>query len=154
MAADICRIGEPPEKPRLYGWTGTVEVNSPEMLANDPYSPKTDVWSAGMVLFEMLIQNVCLFGRNNKGVPGQIKAIIKTLQVHPLEFPRDPTCRLCRYFEEHATSARIPFTMPDAFRRFNLTMDLEYALGKMLTFDQERRPTVAEILKLPVFQRG
>uniref|UniRef100_A0AAU0K740 Protein kinase domain n=1 Tax=Anatid alphaherpesvirus 2 TaxID=3080522 RepID=A0AAU0K740_9ALPH len=147
-----CKMDAPHHVPKYYGWSGTLETNSPELLAMDPYNYKTDVWSAGLVLLEMAVKSMNLFGnRAHKGASAHLRSIIKTLQVHSVEFPKAPNSNLCRNFEQYASKTRVPYTVPNALRDFNMSADVEYAVCKMLTFDQDRRISAKEALALPLF---
>ncbi|AID52797.1 serine/threonine protein kinase US3 [Falconid herpesvirus 1] len=147
-----CRIVDAPNVPRDYGWSGTLETNAPELLARDPYCANIDVWSAGLVLYELVFPRTSLFGyKVPNGPTSQLKNIIKTLQVHPMEFPRDKSTKLCRIYERYAMMTRSPFTVPYIIRQHKLSLDMEYALCKMIAFDPERRPNARDVLTYDIF---
>ncbi|AAG14266.1 serine/threonine protein kinase [Gallid alphaherpesvirus 2] len=148
-----CKLDEHTDKPKCYGWSGTLETNSPELLALDPYCTKTDIWSAGLVLFEMSVKNITFFGKQVNGSGSQLRSIIRCLQVHPLEFPQNNSTNLCKHFKQYAIQLRHPYAIPQIIRKSGMTMDLEYAIAKMLTFDQEFRPSAQDILMLPLFTK-
>ncbi|SCL76985.1 serine/threonine protein kinase US3 [Spheniscid alphaherpesvirus 1] len=149
-----CRLTGGRGCPEYYGWAGTLEINSPEMLALDPYCESTDIWSAGVVLFEMLAHRVSLFGLpEHQVVDGakQLREIIRRLQVHPSEFPKDKSTRLVKFFSGSAEISRLPYTIPMHIRKFGLHMDAEYVMSKMLTFDALHRPSADELLTFHTF---
>ncbi|ABU49265.1 US3 [anatid alphaherpesvirus 1] len=147
-----CKTTASPYTPQDYGWVGTLEINSPELLALDTYCAKTDIWSAGIVLFEMLVQRVSLFGiKNPSGYSShQLRGIIKAMQVHPAEFPVNGNCRIVKEYGKYSEVKRKPYTVPPLIRKYTLHMDAEYLICKMLTFDQQRRPTADDLLSLSV----
>ncbi|CAK0838600.1 unnamed protein product [Prorocentrum cordatum] len=59
---------------------GTWEYLSPEMIANEPYDFKVDVWAAGVLLFEMLV------GRSPFAASNYVQALSKISKV-AYEFP-------------------------------------------------------------------
>ncbi|AAG45814.1 US3 [Meleagrid alphaherpesvirus 1] len=149
-----CQLGDCIDTPQCYGWSGTVETNSPELSALDPYCTKTDIWSAGLVLYEMAIKNVPLFSKQVKSSGSQLRSIIRCMQVHELEFPRNDSTNLCKHFKQYAVRVRPPYTIPRVIRNGGMPMDVEYVISKMLTFDQEFRPSAKEILNMPLFTKA
>ncbi|AEI00298.1 US3 protein [Gallid alphaherpesvirus 3] len=146
-----CKLDMHDNSPKCYGWAGTMETNSPELLALDPYCAKTDIWSAGLVLFEMSAKKRTLFGKQVKTSSSQLRALIRCLQIHALEFPQDESTTLCKQFKQYAIPLRPPFSIPEVVRRNIPSMDVEYTIAKMLTFDQEFRPSAQDILAFPLF---
>nr|WJM99317.1 serine/threonine protein kinase US3 [Human alphaherpesvirus 3] len=142
---------------RYYGWAGTIATNSPELLARDPYGPAVDIWSAGIVLFEMATGQNSLFERD--GLDGncdserQIKLIIRRSGTHPNEFPINPTSNLRRqYIGLAKRSSRKPGSRPLWTNLYELPIDLEYLICKMLSFDARHRPSAEVLLNHSVFQ--
>lgn len=39
----------------MFSYFGTPSYSSPQLLANQPYNPKTDIWSIGVVLYEIAL---------------------------------------------------------------------------------------------------
>ncbi|AFR32505.1 serine/threonine protein kinase US3 [Leporid alphaherpesvirus 4] len=152
-----CGMRGPRDTPFHYGMAGTVDTNAPEMLAGDPYSASVDVWSAGLVIFEVASQSHSLFsapGRQEmRPCDSQIRRIIKQAQVHREEFPPRHTYPLLSQYQRYAeSSTRLPHTRPAWTRSYRLNMDVEYLVCHALTFDGSVRPGAAELLQLPLFQ--
>ena len=48
----------------LYSYLGTPLYCSPQILMNQPYTSKTDVWSLGVILYEILIGELAFKGKD------------------------------------------------------------------------------------------
>ncbi|AHM96038.1 serine/threonine protein kinase US3 [Papiine alphaherpesvirus 2] len=143
--------------PVYYGIAGTVDTNAPEVLAGDPYTPSVDIWSAGLVIFEAAVHTASLFSASQederRAYDAQILRIIRQAQVHPDEFPRHAGSRLVSQYRHRAARNRRPaHTRPAWTRYYKLDLDVEYLVCRALTFDGARRPSAAELLRLPLFQ--
>ncbi|ARS01924.1 serine/threonine protein kinase US3 [Macacine alphaherpesvirus 1] len=143
--------------PAHYGIAGTVDTNAPEVLAGDPYTPSVDIWSAGLVIFEAAVHTASLFSvsRTDERHPydTQILRIIQQAQVHVDEFPQRAGSRLVsQYRHRAARNRRPPHTRPAWTRYYKLNLNVEYLVCRALTFDGARRPSAAELLRLPLFQ--
>ncbi|ASW27109.1 serine/threonine protein kinase US3 [Beluga whale alphaherpesvirus 1] len=143
--------------PKHHGLAGTMETNAPEILARAAYDAKVDVWSTGLVFFELVAYPRVLFDGDEDSAPetrqgcrAQLRRIIEALEVHPLEFPREEACRL-NMFRAHATATRPPFSRYPCISALSLPVDVEHCLHKMLTFSFRARPTAAELLTHPLF---
>ncbi|AVT50786.1 serine/threonine protein kinase US3 [Cervid alphaherpesvirus 2] len=167
---DVC-LGDfgaargPVGEPRFYGLAGTLETNSPELLARARYDCRTDVWSAGVVLYEMLAHPRALFdgatAAANAGPDDgartcarQLLRMIRRLAVRADEFPADPLDRLTRYFGCYASARRAPHSPYRCLAALRLPRDAEQLAQAMLTFDFRRRPTAAELLERPPLAEG
>ncbi|AIQ80857.1 serine/threonine protein kinase US3 [Bovine herpesvirus type 1.2 strain SP1777] len=171
---DVC-LGDfgaahgPVTEPRYYGLAGTLETNSPELLARARYDCRTDVWSAGVVAYEMLAYPRALFDSpagpqgedaeasgpptilGDRDCARQLLRVIRRLAVHAEEFPPSPTDRLTRNFKRHASTRREPHSPYRCLAVLRLPCDADRLLHQMLTFDFRARPTAAELLEHPVF---
>ncbi|AVT50649.1 serine/threonine protein kinase US3 [Cervid alphaherpesvirus 3] len=173
---DVC-LGDfgaargPIAEPRYYGVAGTLETNSPELLARARYDCRTDVWSAGVVMYETLAYPRALFdgpapaprgagaGEASSAPPSlgdrtcarQLLRVIRRLAVHAEEFPASPTDRLTRNFRHYASTRREPRSPYRCLEVLRLPRDADGALHQMLTFDFRARPTAAELLGHPAF---
>ncbi|QBM10906.1 Serine/threonine-protein kinase [Caprine alphaherpesvirus 1] len=158
---DVC-LGDlgaargPITEPRYYGSAGTLETNSPELLARAQYDCRTDVWSVGVVMYELVAYPRALFnapegGRECQTYTRQLIRVIRRLGVHAAEFPPGPDSRLSRNFRQYASSRRPPHSQYRCLQALRLPADSAHLLHKMLTFDFRRRPTAAELLGSPVF---
>ncbi|UER86520.1 serine/threonine protein kinase US3 [Equid alphaherpesvirus 8] len=156
--ADFGAAQFPVVEPTDLGLAGTVETNAPEVLARAKYNSKADIWSAGIVLFEMLAYPSTLF-EDPPGTPeeyvkschSQLLRIISTLKINPEEFPREPESRLVRGYIEYASLERKPYTRYPCFKRVNLHIDGEFLVHKMLAFNAAIRPSAEELLSYPMF---
>ncbi|AMB17022.1 protein kinase [Macropodid alphaherpesvirus 1] len=140
-----------------YGIAGTIETNAPEVLSGDPYSPSADIWSIGLVIFEVAVQDTALFLKppNEEGPPyeNQIARIIRQSQIHVDEFPRHAGSRLAMKHRWRAVNnTRKPYTRPAWTRHYHLPLDVEYVVCRALTFDGTCRPTATELLQFPLCQ--
>ncbi|BBM13235.1 serine/threonine protein kinase [pteropodid alphaherpesvirus 2] len=140
-----------------YGIAGTVDTNAPEVLAGDAYTPSVDIWSAGLVIFEVAVYNASLFSGPASGerrpCESQIMRIIRQAQVHMDEFPKQFHSRLTtQYRYRAANNTRPPYTRPAWTRHYKLPLDVEYVICRALTFDGSLRPSSDELLQLPLFQ--
>jgi calcium-dependent protein kinase len=61
---------------------GTPLYMSPQLLSMQPYTAKSDIWSIGMLYFEML------YGKTPWSCRDQ-KSFLKNIQTYPLKFPYD-----------------------------------------------------------------
>ncbi|QEG54068.1 Serine/threonine-protein kinase US3 [Cacatuid alphaherpesvirus 2] len=138
-----------PRTAHNYGWVGTVTTNSPEMLAGDQYCEITDIWSCGLIMLDMLSNEVMPLNGNTKHPEKQLRKLIKALSVCDEEFP-DPPCKLFNYIDA-VRYTHTPLSVPPMIRRMDLPMDFEYPLAKMLTFDWHRRPSATEVLAMSLF---
>ncbi|ARS01849.1 serine/threonine protein kinase US3 [Macacine alphaherpesvirus 3] len=143
--------------PVYYGIAGTVDTNAPEVLAGDPYTPSVDIWSAGLVIFEAAVHTASLFSTSQtderRPYDTQILRIIQQAQVHVDEFPQRAGSRLVSQYRHRAARNRRPaHTRPAWTRYYKLNLDVEYLVCRALTFDGSRRPSAAELLRLPLFQ--
>ncbi|ALJ84093.1 serine/threonine protein kinase US3 [Felid alphaherpesvirus 1] len=147
----------PVNAPDFLGVAGTVETNSPEVLAKDAYNSKADIWSAGIILFEMIAYPHSIFddedsSDSSRSSRNHLRKVITTLKVHPEEFPGDPTSKLTIDFIHYASCVRQPYTRYDCMSKYDLPLDGEFVVHKMLTFDAKFRPSAAEILNYPMFR--
>nr|WHT50109.1 hypothetical protein Beed-S103_00066 [Bovine alphaherpesvirus 5]WHT50195.1 hypothetical protein HeiferVagina-S102_00077 [Bovine alphaherpesvirus 1]WHT50282.1 hypothetical protein Milk-S104_00078 [Bovine alphaherpesvirus 1]WHT50373.1 hypothetical protein Docile-S101_00081 [Bovine alphaherpesvirus 1] len=168
---DVC-LGDfgaahgPITEPRYYGLAGTLETNSPELLARARYDCRTDVWSAGVVAYETLAYPRALFnapalprgedaaeaaGLGDGDCARQLLRVIRRLAVRAEEFPPSPTDRLTRNFQRHASTRREPRSPYPCLAALRLPSEADRLLHQMLTFDFRARPTAAELLEHPVF---
>nr|AAL38181.1 serine/threonine protein kinase [Cercopithecine alphaherpesvirus 2] len=143
--------------PVYYGIAGPVDTNAPEVLAGDPYTPSVDIWSAGLVIFEAAVHTASLFSTSQaddrRAYDAHILRIIQQAQVHPDEFPQHAGSRLVSQYRHRAARNRRPaYTRPAWTRYYKLNLDVEYLVCRALTFDGARRPSAAELLRLPLFQ--
>ncbi|AAG27241.1 protein kinase [Cercopithecine alphaherpesvirus 9] len=140
---------------KYYGWAGTIATNAPELLARDPYGPAVDIWSAGIVLFEMATCHDSLFEKD--GLDGdcdsdrQIKLIIRRTGVHPSEFPIDAQATLDEIYRTCQKTSRKPGTRPTWTNLYELPLELEYLICKMLAFDAHKRPSAKALLDFAAF---
>ncbi|AAC59588.1 serine/threonine protein kinase US3 [Equid alphaherpesvirus 4] len=156
--ADFGAAQFPVVDPMDLGLAGTVETNAPEVLARAKYNSKVDIWSAGIVLFEMLAYPSTLFEdppstpqEYVKSCHSQLLRIISKLKINPEEFPREPESRLVRGYIEYASLERKPHTRYPCFQRVNLHIDGEFLIHKMLAFNAAMRPSAEELLSYPMF---
>ncbi|AAR86171.1 serine/threonine protein kinase US3 [Bovine alphaherpesvirus 5] len=168
---DVC-LGDfgaahgPITEPRYYGLAGTLETNSPELLARARYDCRTDVWSAGVVAYETLAYPRALFsapavsrgedaaeaaGLGEGDCARQLLRVIRRLAVRAEEFPPSPTDRLTRNFQRHASTRREPRSPYPCLAALRLPRDADHLLHQMLTFDFRARPTATELLEHPAF---
>ncbi|QOD40219.1 protein kinase [Macropodid alphaherpesvirus 2] len=152
-----CVARGPWEQTYYYGIAGTVETNAPEVLSGDPYSPSADIWSLGLVIFEVDNQDSALFLKppNEEGPPyeNQIVRIIRQSQIHLDEFPKHSGSRLSMRHKWRAVNyTRKPYTRPAWTRHYHTHLDVEYLVCRALTFDGTRRPSATELLQLPLFK--
>lgn len=102
---------------------GTPYYISPEIVEGRPYSLMTDIWSIGIVLYEMCALKPpfnadSLHFLALKIVKGQVDLINHDIKYSPI-----PT---------------------------NYSRDMKNLVGLLLQVDPRRRPTIQEILKLPI----
>ncbi|CAC51463.1 putative protein kinase [Phocid alphaherpesvirus 1] len=150
----------PVSSPDYLGIAGTVETNAPEVLAKDAYNSKADIWSAGIVLFEMLAYPNNLFEEDenrDSDLPKNCKAhlikIISSLKIHPKEFPSNVDSKLVKNFIDYANHDRAPFTRYGCMNNYSLPVDGEFLIHKMLTFNAFERPSAAELLSYQIFNK-
>ena len=95
---------------------GTPYYLSPEILAGKPYDNKSDIWSLGVLLYEMMTFKM------------------------PFEAQSLPMLSM--------KIMRGNYTPPSSM----YTKDLREIVSKCLMVDQTRRPSIKEILKMPIVQ--
>ncbi|QPI70180.1 serine/threonine protein kinase US3 [Equid herpesvirus 6] len=158
--ADFGAARYPVDAPAELGVAGTVETNAPEVLARAKYNCKADIWSAGVVLFEMLAYPETLFDDASveegdaKSCKRQLIRMIATLKIHPDEFPPDRESKLFRNYIDYATRERRPGTRYVCMQRYSLPIDGEFMIHKMMTFDAAERPSAAELLAYPMLSNN
>ncbi|AIL02987.1 serine/threonine protein kinase US3 [Equid alphaherpesvirus 3] len=158
--ADFGAARYPVDAPAELGIAGTVETTAPEVLARAKYNCKADVWSAGVVLFEMLAYPETLFddvsveGGDARSCKRQLIKMIATLKIHPDEFPPDRESKLFRNYIDYATRERRPRTRYVCMQQHSLPLDGEFLIHKMMTFDADERPSAAELLAYPMLSNN
>jgi serine/threonine protein kinase len=68
--AQFCQEGE-----ELYGNAGTPQYMAPEVLRRRSYSFPVDIWSAGLLLYEIILGQPLLEQESDFGISKQIDAI-------------------------------------------------------------------------------
>ncbi|ALL26098.1 serine/threonine protein kinase US3 [Canid alphaherpesvirus 1] len=150
----------PVSSPDYLGIAGTIETNAPEVLSKDAYNCKADIWSAGIILFEMLAYPNVLFEEEERDSSDLINncnlhliKIISTLKINPNEFPSDLESNLVKHFIKYANNDRPPFTRYNRLNNLKLHLDGEFLIHKMLTFDASLRPSAEELLSYQIFSK-
>ena len=69
----ICGFGNS-KKINTYGNTslGTINYMAPEMIQNEKYNNKVDIWALGCIIYELLTLNICFQGDNLFGIVNKI----------------------------------------------------------------------------------
>jgi len=75
--------------------TSTPPYRAPEVLANDSYNEKIDIWGMGCVVYEYIENKVLFRGRDNKEIYQKIKECLD--DGHKITYIADPT----RHAKEH-----------------------------------------------------
>jgi len=116
---------------------GTLGYCAPEVLRDRNYSPATDVWSAGVVLY------ILLSGRPPFPVANELPANASNqekiaAELEAIEFGRNPT-------EWRRSMMEEPWNV--------ISLEAKRLVGKMLELDPKRRITTAGILQDPFVTR-
>ena len=69
----ICGFGNS-KKINAYGniSIGTINYMAPEMIQNEKYNNKVDIWALGCIIYELLTLNICFQGDNLFGIVNKI----------------------------------------------------------------------------------
>lgn len=72
---DICKIGDfglSIESDDSQEIVGTIEYMSPEMIVGDRYDHRTDIWSLGVLIYDLMIGHTMFFGMEEEEICDQI----------------------------------------------------------------------------------
>lgn len=126
---NISFVSDGENEPTHTGQVGSATYTAPEILADESYSLKADLWSVGVIFLELL-QNHTLVAEKNKEAERRIAEAMQTL-------PDQPFANLIRNLlkvnPRQRFSARQALQSP-LFRKFNLSippvklLDIETAL--------------------------
>jgi len=117
-ATNIFKTTEQDEPVCHTGEVGTVTYTAPEVVAREPYTEQSDLWSVGVVLLELL-QNQTLQATKNKEAATMIDQAVTAMADQP--FPdllrgllrKDPASRLtARQALEHGLFGKFGLTVP------------------------------------------
>ena len=102
------------EKAKTF--VGTPYYLSPEIIANEPYDSKSDIWALGVLLYELMTFKMPF---NAMSFP------LLRIKINSGKYKPPPS---------------------------NYSSDIKNLLKKCLTLDPEKRPSIDEILKLPLIK--
>lgn len=123
---------------------GSLNYRAPELLlGNRTYSTEIDIWAAGCVIAEMVLDNISMFPGTND--TNQMEGIVKVLGQptpeedksfpHPIPFPNEERI------------ADISIILP--YKCDPLLIDL---LKSIFVYNPSKRPTAAQLMKHPYFK--
>ena len=117
----------------LMSSVGTPQYMSPQILAGQKYTMKTDIWSIGMVVFQMLYGKLPWNPNNsNMKIPSKLFDLMSAISLEPLRFPEFP-----KVTEETKELIRRMLKIPELERisweeLFQLRLKKEYDLKQQL----------------------
>lgn len=123
---------------------GTPYYLSPEMWKGSRYGKKTDIWAAGIVLYEMLMNGRRPFEGMNLT---ELKAAVLSQETVLPEYP--PDC------SEHATGEDHATTVPAGESRAShakFSSEMRALVQTILHKDPQQRPSAAQLLGTPIMQ--
>jgi serine/threonine protein kinase/N-acetylglutamate synthase-like GNAT family acetyltransferase len=120
------------ESYKAYTLCGTPDYIAIEVLLNEPYNEKIDIYSLGMILMNMLCGKTCVLSKQWKNQNGSVSSTPKVSH-------DNPNIGLVEFFEE--MRAQI-------CEQYGYSMSIFSLMKRLLSFNPEERPSAFECIQI------